>query len=164
MINNNQNAAYIKVMVDTLGKKEEALKLLTEITKEQELLLRQEKFSMESFEEAMERKRSLIESLNQLDDGFEAFFKRIEVIIQTEKEIYRNELIEAQKIIGRITDMSVKLQAMEARNKEKFAMKLADQRQEIRNIKVSSQTAGKYYQHMANQHQEGQSYFMDKKK
>lgn len=164
MINNNQNAAYIKVMVDTLGKKEEALKLLTEITKEQELLLKQEKFSMESFEEAMERKRSLIESLNQLDDGFEAFFKRIEVIIQAEKEIYRNELIEAQKIIGRITDMSVKLQAMEARNKEKFAMKLADQRQEIRNIKVSSQTAGKYYQHMANQHQEGQSYFMDKKK
>lgn len=119
---------------------------------------------MEAFETAMDKKEIVIRGLNQLDDGFEAFYKRLEMVIRTEKDTYREELMAAQKLIGEITDMSVRLQAMEARNKEKLAMEFANERQEIRQFKVSSQTAGKYYQNMANQHQTGQSYFMDRKK
>lgn len=160
----NENAVYVKILVDTLKKKKETLEILTELTKEQEQLLKAEHFSMEAFETAMDKKEIVIQGLNQLDDGFEAFYKRLEMVIRTEKDTYREELMAAQKLIGEITDMSVRLQAMEARNKEKLAMEFANERQEIRQFKVSSQTAGKYYQNMANQHQTGQSYFMDRKK
>lgn len=160
----NQNAAYIKILVDTLQKKTEVLEFLTELTKEQEKILKSSDFSMEQFEAVMDKKEKVIQNLNQLEDGFEAFYKRLEIILQTEKEAYREELKKAQSLIGQITDLSVRLQAMEARNKEKFTQKLVSQRQEIRTFKASSQTAEKYYHNMANQHQEGQSYFLDKKK
>lgn len=160
----NPNTVYIKILVDTLRKKKEILEFLTELTKEQEMLLKDSSFSMEQFEEAMEKKGKLIDNLNQLDDGFEAFYKRLEDVLPVEKENHRTELLEAQELIGKITDMSARLQALEAKNKESFARRLTEQKQEIKSFKTSSQTAGKYYQHMANQHQEGQSYFLDKKK
>lgn len=160
----NPNAVYVKILVDTLEKKKETLEFLTMVTKEQEELLKSEPFSMEQFEETLDKKEKVIQNLNQLEDGFEAFYKRIELIIRTEKDNYKEELQRAQKLITEITDMSVRLQAMEARNKEKLTREFANQRQEIRSFKVSSQTAEKYYHNMANQHQEGQSYFMDRKK
>lgn len=160
----NPNTVYMKILVDTLRKKKEILEFLTELTKEQENILKSSRFSMEQFEEAMERKGKLIDNLNQLDDGFEAFYKRLEAVLPVEKENHREELLEAQKLIGKITDMSISLQALEARNKESFARRLTEQKQEIKSFKNSSQTAEKYYQHMSNQHQEGQSYFLDKKK
>lgn len=160
----NPNAVYVKILVDTLEKKKETLEFLTMVTKEQEELLKSEPFSMEQFEETLDKKEKVIQNLNQLEDGFEAFYKRIELIIRTEKDNYKEELQRAQKLIAEITDMSVRLQAMEARNKEKLTREFANQRQEIRSFKVSSQTAEKYYHNMANQHQEGQSYFMDRKK
>lgn len=160
----NENAVYVKILVDSLQKKKETLEILTGLTKEQEQLLKADRFSMEAFDEVMDKKEIVIQSLNQLEDGFEAFYKRLELVIRTEKDAYREELLKAQKLISEITDMSVRLQAMEARNKEKFALELASEKQDIRQFKVSSQTAGKYYQNMANQHQAGQSYFMDRKK
>ncbi|MCR5754943.1 MAG: hypothetical protein K6G30_09075, partial [Acetatifactor sp.] len=111
-----------------------------------------------------EKKEKLIENLNQLDDGFEAFYQRIELVIKTEKEKYRAELTKAQKLISEITDISTRLQAKEARNKEKLALVLTNNRQEIRNFKASNQMAQKYYSNMANQHREGQSYFVDRRK
>ena len=160
----NQDAVYIKILVDTLEKKKETLEVLTEITKEQETALNRKDFSMDYFEEAMEKKEKVIENLNQLEDGFEAFYQRLESVLQTERAAYRSEIRKAQGLIGGITDLSVRLQAMEARNKEKLAAKLTDKRQEIRNFKNSNQTAEKYYHNMANQHQAGQSYFLDQKK
>lgn len=160
----NPNTVYIKILVDTLKKKKEALSFLVLLTKEQEKLLKEDMFSQEDFNRTLEEKDKVIKTLNELDDGFEAFYQRLELVIQKEKAIYKEELKEAQELIAGIMDMSVRLQALEAKNKESFTRKLTEQKQEIRSFKTSSQTAEKYYQHMANQHQEGQSYFLDKKK
>jgi len=158
----NQNGAYIKILVDTLRKKKEALQFLTELTKEQENILLEDKFSLESFDETVEKKEKIIQNLNQLDDGFEVFYQRVELVIQKEK--YFEELKTAQKLISEITEMSTRLQAKERQNKEKLSRVLMEQRQEIRNFKTSSETAQKYYSNMANQHRDGQSYFLDRKK
>jgi flagellar biosynthesis/type III secretory pathway chaperone len=147
-----------------LKKKKTALETLTEMTKEQEKVLKKEKFSMDDFESLMGKKARLIQELNQLDDGFEAFYRRLETAIQTEKTLYRNELQMAQGLIGEITDLGIRLQAMEARNKEKLVQRLTEQRKEIKSFKTSSQMAERYHQNMANQHHTGQSYFLDKKK
>jgi hypothetical protein len=58
----------------------------------------------------------------------------------------------------------VKIQTAEKRNKELFTSFVSGKRKEIRDFKVSNRTAVTYYQNMANQHHEWQSYFVDKKK
>lgn len=159
-----QNAVYIKILVDTLQKKKEVLDLLLGLTRTQEQILAESDFSVDDFDETMGKKERLIRTLNQLDDGFEAFYQRLRAAIPTEKGLYRNELRQAQALISQITDTSVKLQAMEARNKERLAVRLTEKRQTIKKFNVNSQMAERYSHNMANQHQVGQSYFMDKRK
>lgn len=160
----NQSLVYIKILVDTLKKKKSILLNLTELTKEQERLLAERNFSMESFDSIILKKEELIHELNQIEDGFETLYKKVESIIKQQKEKLRQELVEAQSLIVQLTDLSVGLQVLEAKNKEKLTIQLSNKRQEIRGFRSTSIAAGKYQNNMANQHQEGQSYFLDKKK
>jgi hypothetical protein len=53
---------------------------------------------------------------------------------------------------------------LEQKNKEKFTAAVGKKHREIRDFKISNKTAVSYYQNMANQHHEWQTYFFDKKK
>jgi DNA repair exonuclease SbcCD ATPase subunit len=159
-----QGLIYIKILIDTLKKKKSILANLTELTKEQEKILAESNFSVDSFDAVMLKKEDLIQELNQIEDGFETIFKRVEPFINEKKDEFRQELVEAQTLITQLTDISISLQVLEAKNKEKLVQQLSGRRQEIRGFRNTSQAAGKYQNNMANQHQEGQSYFLDKKK
>ncbi|SHO48755.1 hypothetical protein [Anaerocolumna xylanovorans] len=160
----DQNAVYINILLDTLYKKEELLTSLMGITREQEKLLEEKDFSMDKFDTAMEEKEKLIRNLNMLEDGFEALYQRVEKELHARNSEYQQSILKAQQLIRSITEKSVNLQALESKNKEKLLFFLAGKRQEIRSFKNSSQVADRYQQNMTNQHQEGQSYFLDKKK
>ena len=75
---------------------------------------------------------------------------------------YSVEISCMKELITKITDLSVRLQAIEKRNKEKFEAVIASKRIEIKKLRISNQTATNYYKTMAQQH-ESQSYFYDKK-
>ena len=160
----NQNTVYLNVLIDTLRKKEELLVDLIELTKEQESILAESLFSLDSFDSVMNHKDEIINQLNQVENGFEAIYQRVEKKLPAKKDQIKTEILEIQKLIRSVTDKSMVIQALESKNKEKLIMQLAGRRQEIRSIKATNHAADRYYQNMANQHQEGQSYFLDKKK
>ena len=83
--------------------------------------------------------------------------------MKTNKEEYKDQILEMQGLITRVTDLSVKLSALEEKNKASLEAKLQGKRQNIRQFKVSKQTADKYYKNMIGM-QTGASYFMDQKK
>ena len=101
--------------------------------------------------------------MNQLDVGFDSVYNRIKDELISNKYKYQPEIQKMQTLITELTELSVKLQVMEERNKVKMQNCMIAQRQKIKQSKVSSQSAASYYKNMANQHQ-GQSYFLDKKK
>ena len=160
----NQNTVYLNVLIDALRKKEELLNALIELTKEQESILAESSFSLDSFDSVMNHKDEVINQLNQVENGFEAIYQRVEKELPAKKDQIKTEILEIQKLIRSVTDKSIVIQALESKNKEKLIMQLAGRRQEIRSFKATNHAADRYYQNMANQHQEGQSYFLDKKK
>ncbi len=160
----NQNTIYLNVLIDTLRKKEELLNTLIELTKEQDSILAESKFSLDRFDSIMQDKDKVINQLNQVENGFEVIYQRVEKELPANKEQIKTEILEIQKLIRNITDKSMSIQALESKNKEKLIIQLAGRRQEIRNFKATNLAADRYHQNMANQHQEGQSYFLDKKK
>ena len=162
-MSDNQKTIYIHILLDTLYKKDKLLVAITELTREQEKLLAKGEFSLEDFESFMAEKEKLIQELNQLEDGFELLYQRLEKISPEDSEL-KESILDAQQLIRNITDKSVALQAMEARNKEKLLLFLAGKRREIRSFHDGIRVAEKYQSNMGNQHREGQSYFMDKKK
>lgn len=158
------NQVYIKILADSLVKKLEVLGRLEELTSWQEKILSMDTFNEDDFDQSMKEKEEQLAILDELDRGFENLYSRVKEELAQNKGLYKKDIISIQHSIEEITNCSVKLQAMEARNRERFRVCLAAKHKEIRDVRMNSQSAASYYKNMSNQHQAGQSYFMDKKK
>ena len=154
---------YVRMMLDVLSKKEVHLTKLLELTKEQEALLKEDEFNEAEFALIIEKKSGNLRKLEEFDNGFQSLYNRIAEEIQNNKEAYKEQILEMQTLITSVTDIGVKLSALEEKNKAALEVKLQDRKQNIRRFKVSKQTADKYYKNMIGM-QTGASYFMDQKK
>ncbi len=161
--NNQIKQTYIRLLIDSSKKKLEILRELMQISEQQEALLRSEAFEEDLFSQTISQKDTLLNQLNELDNGFERIYDSVKEELKENKYRYEVEIKTLQEYITTITDTGVKLQALELRNKAKLETVLATIRKDIRSTKVSSQTAAKYYKTMTNQN-EAQSFFYDKKK
>jgi hypothetical protein len=161
--NHATKQAYIQMLADTLRKKTEVLNLLINLTERQESLITSENFNEDDFLMTITWKEEQIQALAILDLGFEQLYGSVKEELLTGKAKYATEIAGLKERITNITDISVKLQALEQRNKSRLEVLLAKKRKDIKGSRISNQTATNYYKTMANQH-ESQSYFYDKKK
>ena len=150
------------IMVESLSKKIDILEKLLEYTKEQELLLEEEEFSMEEFSGLLDKKGELIDVLNTMDQGFEQVYERMEEEIKGRKEEHAHEILLMQQRIKTITDLSIKLQELEYKNKEKIEVQFSKKRNEIKTFRQSKDNVNKYYRVMSKT-QVVDSAFLDKK-
>lgn len=157
-------AVYVSVLHDSLRDKCNVLREILKLTKEQQEILDGEEMDFDAFDALMKDKEVLIQRLQELDRGFQNLFEIIGNTLKEDSEHYKAQILGMQNDIRTITDYSVKIQALEQKNKDKFTASVAKKRREIKDFKVSNKTAVSYYQNMANQHHEWQSYFVDKKK
>ncbi len=160
----SQNSVYVHMMVDALKKKKKILTFLQEKTKEQETLLKDEEMDIDIFQRIIDEKGEKIEELNQLDEGFDNLFRQVEKEITSNRENYREEIMEMQQLIGEVSEMGIQIQALEHQNSGHFKVYLANQRKNIREFHMSNRTASSYYQNMANVHKPEQSYFFNETK
>ena len=154
---------YIRMMLDILNKKEVHLTSLLELTTVQEQLLKREEFDEDAFNDIIEKKRAHLRRIEDTDNGFQSIYNRVAEEMKNNKEEYKEQILEMQGLITRVTDLGVKLSALEEKNKNALEANLQGKRQSIRQFKVSKQTADKYYKNMIGM-QTGASYFMDQKK
>lgn len=160
----DKTITYLKLLEDSLHKKKKVLLHLTKLTKEQTVLFGQKEKNAERHDQIFNEKQQLIDDLNQLDDGFETIYNNISSILKSNKNLYATKIKMLQGLISEVTDLGVNLQALEIKNKEKFNSFLSTQKGEIRQSREGSRMSNKYYQNMSNQHQIGQTYFLDEKK
>lgn len=153
---------YIRMMIDVLEKKEVHLNNLLNLTKEQEKLLKEEEFNESEFALLVEKKNGNLRKLEETDSGFQSLYNRVAEEMKENKEQYKEQILTMQKLISDVTDLGVKLTALENKNRTALEAKLRGKKQNIRQFKVSRQTADKYYKNMIGM-QTGASYFMDKK-
>ena len=161
----SETVVYINVLQDSLTKKLSILKdLLTRTQRQKELLAEPDETAMEQFDQLMQEKASLIDEMKKLDEGFQGIYDRVGLELKANKYQYQQQIMEMQNLIRAITDIGVRLEGMEQQNKVAFQNYINGQRQEIRQFRVNHKTAASYYQNMANQHHEWQTYFVDQKK
>lgn len=161
--NQTTRQAYIQMLSDILKKKLAILSELMNLTTTQEEIMKQEAFDENEFDKTIELKGEQLEALEKLDLGFEQIYDSVREELETQKVNYYHEITQMQEYITSITDISVKLQALEKRNKSRLEQILSQKRRDIKKSRVSSQTVAKYYKNMANQ-SDASSYFYDKKK
>lgn len=156
------NIVYVKVLADSLQKKYSALQSILEITKKQEQLLSQD-FEEESFLETIANKQRFIDQITELDNGFEVVYNRVKEELAIDRSKYASDIAVMQKLIAKITELGIDIEALEKRNKMQMDKVLEERKEQLRGKRMNNSAATNYYRNMVNQ-QYSQSYFLDKKK
>lgn len=157
------NDTYIGMLKDILIQKKKVTEEILWVTLEQETALAPELEDMDRFDALMGKKEPLLAKLEQLDDGFSDVYAKVQATLTGQKETYKEEILEMQRLIAEITDISVKIQVLEERNRTMFEKYLLSRKQQLKAAKKSSRTADAYSKTMAGTSQ-GESFFMDKRK
>lgn len=144
-----QEKEYMQLLIQSLEKK---IKVLQEIAdnniKQKELLQKDEELEMEVWEIIVKDKARQIEELEFLDKGFETIYSRVEQELKTNRAAYTKEIQNLQKLIARVTDLSVSIQAQEKRNKELAQVQFSRMRRKVRQVKQSNKAAEVYRNNM----------------
>ncbi len=155
---------YITIMEDTLTKKLELLTKIERIAKLQTEAFEEGNVDPDRMMDQLEQKDVYLRELDKLDDGFEVVYGRAHQEMAANKETYRYEIIKMQELIKDIASYTVKLQVFEEKNRQRFIHLFNKKREEIKTFNSNNKMAANYYKNMANVHQSGQSYFVDRKK
>ena len=115
-----QNSVYVRMLEDVLKKKEHLLRDILERTREQEALLKQEELDQERFHEILEEKGRWIEALNEMDEGFDTLFAKVESEIRSHKDQYNENIQRLPKSIVIVSEYGMKIQALENQNSERL--------------------------------------------
>lgn len=140
---------YLQMLSDSLTKKSELLEELSEKTKKQEQLIAENPVDWDAFDEVVEEKGKVIERLQGIEEGFDALYERIRKGLLENKDKYRNQILRLQEQIKTVTEKSTSLMAMEERNKAQISMKFSQEKDKIKQGRVSTRVATNYYRNMS---------------
>ncbi len=155
--------SQLNILSESLDKKLQVLQEIQEYNRQQEQVFQSEQVDMEAFDEAIEEKDRLIEKLIRLDDGFEMLYSRLADELKDNRGKYAAQIKQLQEKITQVMELSVSVQAQEARNKKLVEDYFRRSRKEIQQSRRSSKAAYDYYKSMSGANYV-QPQFMDSKK
>lgn len=139
---------YLSVLAEGLQKKNRILNKILQLNDEQANVIKKESL-MQEFDALVEEKGKWIEELNRVDQGFQSVYNRIRRELSEQKDMYKAEIATLQKLIQEMTDLSVKIETTEQKNKLAVEQYFRNQRQAIGNNKKSLKAANDYYKSMS---------------
>lgn len=139
---------YVDIMIQSLKKKIKVLEEIRHVNVAQKELLENDRADVDDFDVTVEAKSKLIEQMEQLDSGFDKLFERVREELQANKPTYTNQIKTMQTCIRQITDLSMEIQAQEAKNKDLMTQKFVSVRQKAKVVRTNSKAASQYYKNM----------------
>lgn len=152
----------LDVLSESLDRKIAVLHEIEEYNEQQRQTFESDNPDMALFDRAIEKKEELISRLEKLDEGFEILYKNLSEELKANRDKYADKIRELQQKITVITELSVSIQATEARNKKLIERYFSKERESIRSGRVGSRAAYDYYKSMTGAGLGG-SHFMDSK-
>jgi len=147
----------LELLSESLSMKIDVLRDIQTYNENQTKAFSAENPDMDSFDNAIEEKARLIERLEELDKGFEILYQEIAELLRQNKEKYAAQILEIQEKIKIITEISMSVQAAEARNKKLIEEYFSRERASIKKGRLGSKAAFDYYKNMAGMNVPGHS-------
>ncbi len=141
--------SQLTILSESLDKKLEVLRKIQEYNRRQEEVFSAEKVDMSLFDDAVEEKQRLIDEVVRLDDGFEIMYEKLARELEGNRLRYAAQIRELQAKVAKVTELSVSVQAQEARNKKLIESYFAKERANIGQRRKSARSAFDYYKSMS---------------
>ena len=142
--------SYLAMMMDSLDKKIGLLKRIEEENvRQKEALEHAGSVDVDAFDATVDVKATLIDELDQLNEGFDSLFTKVKQELDGNKDKYKPQIASMQEKIRAITELSGSIQAQEARNRALAEKAFAESRKDMVQGKKSARAALDYYRNMA---------------
>lgn len=141
--------SQLTILSESLDRKLEVLQKIQEYNKRQEEVFSAEKVDIRQFDAAVEEKQHLIDEVVHLDEGFEIMYEKLARELEDNRERYAAQIKEMQAKVAKVTELSVSVQAQEARNKKLVENYFARERAGIGQRRKSAKSAFDYYKSMS---------------
>ena len=153
---------YVQVLIDTITKKEETLRKILEITKQQEVISKQDTYASEDMEKTLNEKEIQISRLNYLDEGFQSVYERVSSEIRNHIDVYKQDVLVLQDKIRICTEIGNEIMVLEERNRNRFNTLFSKAHTDYSTVKSKASVAQNYFKTMNNS-KVMDAYFVDKK-
>lgn len=153
---------YVQIMTDSLIMKKSVLEKIVVLNEEQKKIISSDDFDGNLFRDNVNKKARLVEEINRLDAGFDDLFRRVRQVLDADKASYSSQIASMKILIKDVTELAVKVEADEARNKKLVEKKFIELRKGVQKAKTNVQKTNAYYQSMNKLDTSPQ--FMDQKK
>ncbi len=153
---------YVQIMTDSLIMKKSVLEKIVVLNEEQKKIISSDDFDGNLFRDNVNKKAQLVEEINRLDAGFDDLFRRVRLVLDADKASYSSQIAAMKILIKDVTELAVKVEADEARNKKLVEKKFIELRKGVQKAKTNVQKTNAYYQNMNKLDTSPQ--FMDQKK
>ena len=141
--------SQLTISSESLDRKLEVLQKIQEYNKRQEEVFSAEKVDIRQFDAAVEEKQHLSDEVVRLDDGFEILYEKLAKELEGNRQRYAAQIKEMQAKVAKVTELSVSVQAQEARNKKLVENYFARERAGIGQRRKSAKSAFDYYKSMS---------------
>lgn len=153
----------LQLLIESLKKKKGILEDILTKSRLQGEIASAENFDAEQFDLLVDEKSELLIQMEEVDQGFDATFKRIREELLSDKDTYKKEIVCMQELIRETVDLGAQIHATEVRTKDSMSYVLKNNRQELLKRKASSKSVRDYYKANSQLDFVG-SYFIDQKK
>ena len=141
--------SQLTILSESLDRKLEVLQKIQEYNKHQEEIFSAQNVDISKFDAAVEEKQRLIDEVVRLDDGFEIMYAKLAKELEGNRQHYAAQIRELQTKVAKVTELSVSVQAQEARNKKLVENYFARERAGIGQRRKSAKSAFDYYKSMS---------------
>ncbi len=157
------NQSGVQILVHSLEKKNSILDQIIDQIALQETLLKQEELDMDKLDDMLEQQGKLVEELDKLDRGFESVYDRVRETLINNKEGYRVQIGQMQRMIEEITAKIARINAGNMRNKLLAENQFKEKRKSIGTSLSKTKVAKNYYNSMNNLHYVAPQFYDSKK-
>ena len=149
----NETQNYLQMMIESLRKKDGVLSKIIEKNEAQANCVVDKEYGeidWDRFNVLIAEKDTLINRINEMDQGFQSLYNRVREEVIAHKDTYRDEIQTMQELISALTDKSTKIQTQEERNRAKIEKVLLGAKKEIKKSRKSMKAVSSYYKSMSN--------------
>ena len=156
-------SGYIRILKESLEKKVSVLSRIREKNEEQKDILTDQNSTPDELQQNLDEKGALIDEIVELDKGFEVVFQKVSEELEKNRSVYRSEILDMQRLIREITDLSSEIEGEEKENKLLAEQKFSYVRAQVTKVRKSQKAVSNYYHTMMKTNYEDPQ-FMDRKK
>jgi hypothetical protein len=128
--------------------KKSVLEKIVALNDEQKAILTADEFDSDAFNANVNSKGQLINEINRLDSGFDNLFARVKEQLEANKAAYASQIATLKVLIKDVTELSVKVEADEARNKTLAQKCFSGLRRDVQHARSNVSKTNTYYQNM----------------